>query len=148
MEKREIKLAVDHDTVITFRGKHKNIAFSIVEHAFRSEEELGCLRPSSLTPSAWATYVILSEAQHAVYAGRIESAPWNGGQTYYRKVTEEHIGVSHDLAEKWNKPYYKIGDDFQHLWDNERYDRYTRSYMERHIQKVIDYLLSEEKEED
>ena len=133
---KEIKsMPVDSNTCVMYRGRHREISFEISAHSFKDD-----LNWSSLPSVSWATYILLSEAQHELFTARIEDAPWNGGQTYYRKITEEHIDVSPELAEKWNRHYYKIGDDFMHFWDMERFDLYSREYLERHIKKVIDYL--------
>jgi len=139
-----MNIKFDRDTAVKFRGRHKEVGWEVVCHNFRSEDN----RSYYDFPCMWATYVFLTEEMHAKLKERINSAPWNGGQTYYRKVTEEHIDVSPELAEKWNLPYYKIGDDFSHLWDmdDRRFEMYDREYMERHIKRVIDHLLSEDTE--
>jgi hypothetical protein len=115
---------------------HRDISYEVSAHRFNDKPGLYDFKVS------WATYVILTEEMHEKFKVRINDAPWNGGQTYYRKVTEEHVGVSPELAAQWNKPYYKIGDDFTHLWDMERggWGERDRPHFEHHIKRVIDYL--------
>lgn len=132
----KITIEADYNTMIQRRGVHNGVIWLIQQHSFRYGNDL------YLTPSAWCTYIILTDEMHEEMRSKIEEAPWNGGQTFYKKITEEHINVSSELAEKWNKPYWKIGDDFQHIWDNERYDMYDFSYMESHIKGVINFLTA------
>jgi hypothetical protein len=135
-------MPVDYNTCVKYRGQHREVHWEISCHAFRAE-------PSSMWdfPCGWATYVVLSPEQHEKFLPRLESAPWNGGQTYYRKEWQEHIGISPELKERWDRPYFKMGDDFMHLWDHERIDLYDREYMERHIKRVIDFLHDGESED-
>lgn len=129
-------LDVNYHCSIQWKGTHQGVHYMISEHAFRDE-------PSPfLLPSIWCTYVLLSEEQHAEVKPRIDDAPWNGGQTYYRKMIDEPMDcIDSDLKARLSKPYYKIGDDFSHIWDDEHYAGYSLPYMEWHIKKVIDFLI-------
>jgi len=137
----ERKFIVDTNTSIKYRGRHREIGYEISESNFTAESD------GMLCQTSWCTYIFLSEEDHEKYKNRINDAPWNGGQTYYRRYTEEHIDCSPELKAKWYKPYYKIGDDFQHFWDNEMYECYNKEYMERHIKAVIDFILNEQPSE-
>ena len=134
----ERKFIVDSSTSIKYRGRHKDVGYEISESNFKAESD------GMMCQTSWCTYIFLTEEMHEKFKSRINDAPWNCGQTFYRRYMEEHIGCSPELKEKWDRPYYKIGDDFQHLWDNERYEFYNKAYMERHIKGVIDFLLDEE----
>lgn len=118
---------------VKWAGIHKGITYNI-----------SCMirEPSPYLDydKAWATYVILNPEQHEKYMAIINDAPWNGGQTYYRKHTDEYLGISQDLKLKRDGHYFKIGDDFQHIWDYGMHAVYDLDYMRRHIIEVIDYL--------
>lgn len=133
------KIEVDQNTAVTFKGRHREIPWLVTVHSFKETADFYDHK------EMWATYILLSEENHEKYKDRINSLPWHWGQTYYRKHTEEHVNAPTDFAEKWNRPYYKIGDDFCHLYDNEC--RYTREDMERHIKRVIDAMLDGTTEE-
>lgn len=141
---RAIKsVEVDYDTTVFFRGMHRDVAWEVCQRCFKKEEDIG----SFDFAVACATYVILTPELHEKFKSRINDAPWNCGQTYYRKITEDHINAPADLAEKWRRPYYKIGDDFMHLYDHERQDLFYRGYLEKHIKNVIDFLIDGSVEE-
>jgi len=93
---------------------------------------------------AWATYVLLTEAQHEEFKAKLNDAPWNCGQTYYRKLLEEHIDMSPDLKAKWDGGWYRMGDDFQHLYDDGKYGMYDLRYMKQHIENVIDFFTEKQ----
>lgn len=131
-------VVVDQDASVKYRGRHRDISWEVQAHNFKTEP-----RSSLDLPAMWTTYVVLSEEMHDKLKSRINGAPWNGGQTYYRKITEEHVDASAELKKEWGKPHYRVGDDFSHLWDYEnfRYQMYDRRYMEQHIKNVINYLI-------
>lgn len=131
-------IEVNYETVISCRGKHRDIGYLISEHGFKAE------KPDWGVQSTWCTYIYLTTDLHDKYKDKILDAPWNGQQTYYRLEQQTHIGVYGELGEKWNKPFYKIGDDFAHSWDDERYEFYNLEYMRKHIIAVIDFILGEE----
>lgn len=89
---------------------------------------------------AWCTYVLLSPEQHEKLKPILNDAPWNGGQTYYRKHSMEFMDASPDLKAKWDGHWFRMGDDFQHSWDDGRHDYYDLAYMRNHIEQVIDFL--------
>ncbi len=130
-------IETDQFTCIKYMGIFREITYEISEHNFNEH--------SSSTPSIWCTYIILSEEKHEDLKGRLNDAPWNYGQTYYRKEQQQFVDLTEDspLKDKWEKPYYKIGDDFSHLWDMQRYSLYSKEYMETHIKEIIDFLLGE-----
>lgn len=137
-----MKIIIDADyyTAITYKGTHKGISYNISNHGFNDRTDFYSQR------SHWCTYIILNEELHEKYKSKINDAPWNGGQTYYRKHAEEFLDVPPDLKKKWDDHYYKIGDDFSHLRDMERQDWYDKSFMESHIKRVIDFLVGDENE--
>lgn len=60
----------------------------------------------------------------------LENLPWNCGQTFYHQVIDnEHR-------------YIKIGDDYQHYWDENKRSGYNEKYIEENIKNVIDDLVS------
>ena len=140
LEKEEMKIEIeaDYDTSVKYKGQHREIHYIISAHAFRDNTKTGFYD----MPMTWCTYILLDEGMHEKFKSKIDKAPWNGGQTFYRKITEEHIDCSPELKAKWDQPHYKIGDDFANLWDveNRRFEMYNREYMERHIKRVINYL--------
>ena len=131
-------MEVDERTLVKYRGRHREIAYEISAHRFKKE-----LDRQWDFPCMWATYILLTEEMQEKYKHRIDRAPWNGGVTYERRITEEHISAPADLREKWDKPFYRIGDDFSHFWDHENrmFECYDREYLERHIKRVIDFIL-------
>lgn len=131
-----MKIDLDKNSVIAYRGMHNDVAYEIKGFNFNDE------RHSPFDMKAmWSTYIILTEEMHEKVKYRINGAPWNGGQTFYHKITEEHVDAPAEFKEKWSKPYYKIGDDFSHLWDMDRQDLFYRAFFERHIKAVIEYLF-------
>jgi hypothetical protein len=129
------KLELSYNSSVRWVGTHRDIRWEVSCHGFQEPEGSWTMRET------WCTYVMLSEADHEKFKAKFDRAPWNGGTTYYRRCREEHMdAITPELAEKWNKPWYKIGDDFAHIWDLERADMYDLEYMTRHIQRVIDYL--------
>lgn len=137
---------VDQHTAVYYRGIHRDVYFKIVVHNFKPKDHDTFYD----FPEMWATYVLLSEEYYEKFGNRVDNAPWNGGITYRKRILEEHMDCSEEMKEKWNKPYYKIGDDFSHLWDHENraYELYDRKYMENHIKRVIDYLIDGEVNDD
>lgn len=119
---------------VEWKGEHKGIKYLI-----------GCTirEPSPFMEynKAWCTYVLLTPEQHEKYKHVLEGAPWNCGQTYYRKHAVEHIGISPDLKAKWDGHWFRMGDDFQHYWDDGKHDLYDLNYMREHVQEVIDYIV-------
>lgn len=136
-----MKVELDENSAVIFKGKHRDVFWEVRGHNFKDE-----LKSSYDFKAMWATYVYLTEEMHEKFKSRINDAPWNGGQTYYRKETHEHVGA--DPSWDWAKPssIYKIGDDFSHLWDESHKGDLSRSYLERHIKAVIDYLHDGEPE--
>ena len=130
-------MEVDNQTLVKYRGRHRDIAFEVSAHNFKPDHD----RINEF-PCMWATYILLTPEQFADWKDKLPSAPWNGGITYERRITEEHYTAPDDIRAKWDKPFYRIGDDFTHLWDieNGMYQCYDRAYMERHIKRVIDWL--------
>lgn len=126
-----MKIAVDQNTSVQFTGKHGNIKWQVAAHNFNINNDF---------PVMWCTYVFLSEEQYTAFKDRLEQAPWNGGITYNRKITEESLDAPPDS--KWRfATWHKVGDDFSHSWDEDRFwDENCRPYMENHIKRVIDYL--------
>jgi hypothetical protein len=96
----------------------------------------------------WATYIHLNEEMYEKFKPHLDDAPWNGGITYNQRHTHEHLDCPPELKAKWNKPFYKIGDDFSHLWDSERggWNADDKPAMKAHIIRVIDYLVDATKE--
>jgi hypothetical protein len=123
---------------VEWTGEHKGLKYLI-----------SCVlrEPSSYMgyDKAWCTYVLLTPEQHKKYNLKLNDAPWNCGQTYYRKHSVEHIDVHPELKAKWDGHWYKMGDDFQHLWDDGRHDLYSLRYMHDHIKGVINYIVGETK---
>lgn len=121
---------------VQWAGSHNGIRYLI---------SCGLREPSPYLnyDKAWATYVLLTPEQHERYKDRLNDAPWNCGQTYYRKHSEENLDASPELKAKWDGHWFRMGDDFQHLWDDGRHDLYTIDYMKRHIAEVIDFLVEE-----
>ena len=103
------------NTSVTEKGTHRGIHYSVSAHNFRDEK-----RSSYDFSKMWATYLYLTEAQYVELKDRLDDAPWNGGITLRQKITTDYLDAPDHLAAKWNKPIYKIGDDFSHLWDHER----------------------------
>lgn len=136
----KVTIDVNNKTSVTWRGSHRDVRYEIFQHGFVPDEIRATL--SEIYPSIWCTYVVLTEEQHEKFKDRINDAPWNGGQTYYRKHSVEYIDVSPELKRKWDGHYYKIGDDFAHLWDMDQNELFSKSFMENHIKCVIDFLLS------
>lgn len=132
-----MKIEVGPDSSVTYSGRHEGIGWLVTAHNFkdepRSQFDFRCM---------WATYIILTEAQYEEVKHRLNDAPWNGGITYNQRHTHEHLDCPAELKAKWDKPFYKIGDDFSHLWDAEQggWDERDRPHMENHIKRVIDYL--------
>jgi len=95
---------------------------------------------------AWATYILLSEVQHEEFKAKLNDAPWNCGQTYYRKHSEEFLDfdLPLNLKAKWDGGWYRMGDDFQHLSDDGKYDMYDLRYMKQHIENVIDFFTEKQ----
>lgn len=60
----------------------------------------------------------------------LEDLPWNCGQTYYHQVVDNE------------GRYIKIGDDYQHYWDEGKRNGYDEKYIEYNIKEVIDALHS------
>lgn len=142
----KLQIEVDPKTVISWRGSHREIGYEICQHHFFIKESLPPeIGDMGLPESIWNTYIHIREDIHEKVKHLINDAPFNGGQTFYRKITEEYIGSNTDFIEKmgWNKPHYKIGDDFNHLWDKDDYHQYNLEFMRRHIINVIDFLLDQ-----
>lgn len=131
-------MKVDNKTLVKYQGRHRDIRYEISAHNFKTEFD----RMFEM-PCMWATYILLKEKTYEEVKARLHGAPWNGGITYFRKITEEHIDAPEDLRAKWDGSYYRIGDDYSHLWDYEHYrwQLYDREYLERNIKAVIDYLI-------
>lgn len=122
---------------VQWKGTHRGIQYLI---------SCGVREPSPYLnyDKAWATYVLLTPDQHDQYKPKLNDAPWNGGQTYYRRHSEEHLDISPYLKAKWDGHWFRMGDDFQHSWDDGRHDYYTLEYMQGHIKEVIDFIVGEE----
>ena len=135
-----MKIEVDENSSVTFKGIYKSIRYQVTAHNFKDE------RKSQFDFEAmWATYLMLSEEQYAELKDRLDHAPWNGGITFNQRHTHEHLDCPAELKAKWDKPFYKIGDDFSHLWDSERggWGIDARYSMECHIKRVIDFLVGD-----
>lgn len=130
----KLTIEADFNTCIQTKLQHRGINCLIHNANFNDT-------PSQYdTAQSWCTYVFLTIDQFEKVKSCINDAPWNCGKTYFKKITEEHIDCPPELKEKWNRPYYKIGDDFQHLWDMDRQDMYDLDYMKRHIKRVADFF--------
>jgi hypothetical protein len=141
-----MKFEVDKNCAVKITGAHNGIRYEVSAHNFNPEPDSYSFR------TMWATYVFLSPEQYELLKNKLDDAPWNGGITLRQKITHEHLDCPEDMKAKWNKPFYKIGDDFSHLWDHERggWDESDRRYMEGHIKSVIEFLVptpGESKEE-
>lgn len=131
-----MKFEVDQDCAVKILGIHEGIRYEVSAHNFKDIQNPYDFRVM------WATYLLLNQEQYELYKDRLDALPWNGGITYRRKIVEEHLDAPPEIAEKWNQPYYKIGDDFSHLWDHDyRHNERDRPRFERHIKQVIDALL-------
>jgi hypothetical protein len=131
-----VKFEVDRNCAVKITGTYNGIRYEVCAHNFNPEPDSYQFR------TMWATYVLLTVEQFEQFKNKIEDAPSNGGITLRQKITHEHLDCPPELRKKWNKPFYKIGDDFSHLWDHERggWDEHDRVYMEGHIKEVIDFL--------
>lgn len=129
-----MKIEVDQNTSVQFSGKHGNIKWQVSAFNFKQEQDYRDFKVM------WCTYILLSEEQYAAFKDKLDSAPWNGGITYNRKITEESLDAPPDS--KWRvSSWHKIGDDFSHSWDLSKcWDENCRTYMESHVKRVIDYL--------
>jgi len=124
-----------------YTGKHKGICFEISNFESLDNHRFN---------QSWCSYILLTEELHEKYKQKINDLPWNGGQTYYRKKRDEMVfDYAVPLDENGEQPqwtrshtYYKIGDDFQHLWDIDR--EQSLESIERHIKEVIESMLNEE----
>lgn len=128
---------------ISYWGEYRDVVYEIKRRGFNPDWQVSGYRYAEI----WNTYVLISEEMHDKFKDRINSAPWNYGQTYYRKITEDHVDVSPELREKWSKPYYKIGDDYQHVYDRREFGAYSVEEMRQSIFKVIDYLIDGDSED-
>lgn len=121
---------------IEWSGQHKGLKYLV-----------SCVtrEPSAFMEydKAWCTYVLLSPEQHEKYKDKLHDAPWNCGQTYYRKHSTEYIDAPPEFKAKWDGHWFRMGDDFQHIWDDGKHDMYNLSYMRRHIEEVIEYIVGE-----
>jgi hypothetical protein len=113
-------------------------------------------RSPHTSPRCWNTYLLGGETGRWYKEGKperwIEKNPltdlvmesgqntfdpldWNGGVTLFDVKKQE--GGTHPGLIIW-----KVGDDFQHLWDMERWDYYDFNYMMNHIEHIGDQLVA------
>jgi len=60
-----------------------------------------------------------------------ESLDWNGGITFFEMKAA--IGGSHPGLRTW-----KVGDDYQHLWDTDKWDWYDFDHVRCNIERIGD----------
>ena len=134
---------LERDGEIVHRGVHKTISYEIKNRGFIPEELRGM---AFLQPSTWCTYIILSDVEHERYKKILQSAPWNGEITCY----EHYLFSACYSYEEPGEPIYheyRVGDDFNHHWDLERYKEFNLEYMRNHIKSVIDYIIEKYNEQ-
>lgn len=135
-----------------WNGVYNGIFFEIIKRDNYGDEIWNKLNESgprsfSLPRFTWNTYVYMSENNFEKLKDKVNNAPWNGGQTYFKKIQEIYVSppYGNDIKPDWilrsEKPFYKIGDDFMHSWDMDQQDRYDYDYMLHHIKGVIDFLI-------
>jgi hypothetical protein len=139
---------IDEEVTLRKRGSHFDIGFEVSNHGRRED------RYGRSGQGTWCYYVIvgepmldagsfaefwlphtecvrssgLSEPTYAYYQARFADADWHGGVTYYEK-----LGGLDGAAR-----YVKIGCDFAHLWDEERW--YDYAQVEREAKATIEAL--------
>ena len=93
----------------------------------------------------WNSYVYINKKEHVemlwtdekkvynwgiVYIPKsiLEGLSWNCGQTYYHQFEDN------------GKRYIKIGDDYQHYWDEQYRSGYSEKWIAGNLIKIMDEL--------
>ncbi len=116
-------------------GRHKNCGWEIKKS-----------KPCIDQYPSWTSYIYITDKEMidslwikdkknytwgVVYEPKsiLSDLPWNYGHTYYHQVEDnEHR-------------YIKIGDDYQHYWDESRRDCYNENLIFNNLKDIVDELL-------
>lgn len=129
-------------------SRQEGFTAQVQRHSIKKE------RSPYVSPCSWNTYLLFADIGRWCKNGQscglwiqkcplvdlilsdqgmhiLNNLPWNGGYTLFEKRIEPDNGAR----------MIKVGDDYEHLWDMERWDSYDLNYMTNNLNDIVRSFL-------